>query len=90
MTMRGICVIFVFTVGLIGVVNVHACAEPDPVANSLRQELNRESLAATHIGRRATNDSLQVDGAESMSVRWEQANRHTEERSSAAPGRVAK
>lgn len=59
MTIRGICVIFTFTVGLIGVVNVHACAEPDPIEESFQRELNHQAPPAKAIRRHeVSKDSL--------------------------------
>ena len=90
MNMRGICVIFVFTVGLIGVVNVHACAEPDPAANGFQHELKHRSVPAADTERRAIDESPQSDGAQSMRARSQRVKQHTDDRSESAPRRVAK
>lgn len=83
MTIRRFTVIFTFAVGLIGVANTHACAEPDPVVSSFQHELNRQTVAGAEIKHHPINEPLQSDKADSRTT-------HSEDRSSADPGRVRK
>jgi hypothetical protein len=90
MKIRSISVIFIFVVGLIGVLSAHACAQPDPIDDGIQREPSQEVVPGGRIVHEWINRSRQSPYSgplprDSRSVSDTSIDRHD-----AIPGRAEK